>query len=232
MRSTRRWRGACWTSTSRRFSSWSPAVVDYPTSPIVTRNGSMEAISELYEGYAPCAGSNASAPPNESLPAMRSCRTFVAAITNSPPKSRHTCASRRRSPNSRSPSERGSYLAGGCPLQPNATTPAGFHPLTAAAAAAAAAADHKAYYPGARPDRAGPATARPADCSASRWSATPAARSETPRRRRGAIHAGPWVEDISHLDLSYAPPLASPWDAVQIGAQTWEQAALAVTSTR
>jgi NADPH-dependent 2,4-dienoyl-CoA reductase/sulfur reductase-like enzyme len=29
------------------------------------------------------------------------------------------------------------------------------------------------------------------------------------------------VEALSDLDLSYTPPLGSPWDAMQIGAQTW-----------
>jgi NADPH-dependent 2,4-dienoyl-CoA reductase/sulfur reductase-like enzyme len=29
------------------------------------------------------------------------------------------------------------------------------------------------------------------------------------------------LDEISDLDLSYTPPLGSPWDAVQVGAQTW-----------
>ena len=29
------------------------------------------------------------------------------------------------------------------------------------------------------------------------------------------------VEGMSDLDLSYTPPLGSPWDAVQMGAQAW-----------
>jgi NADPH-dependent 2,4-dienoyl-CoA reductase/sulfur reductase-like enzyme len=33
------------------------------------------------------------------------------------------------------------------------------------------------------------------------------------------------VEAIADLDLSYTPPLGSPWDAVQVGAQVWEHAA-------
>ena len=36
-----------------------------------------------------------------------------------------------------------------------------------------------------------------------------------------AIFHGMSVDDISDLDLSYTPPLGSPWDAVQVGAQTW-----------
>ena len=33
------------------------------------------------------------------------------------------------------------------------------------------------------------------------------------------------VDDVSDLDLSYTPPLGSPWDAVQAGTQAWTQAA-------
>jgi len=32
------------------------------------------------------------------------------------------------------------------------------------------------------------------------------------------------VAAISDLDLSYTPPLGSPWDAVQMGAQAWTRA--------
>jgi hypothetical protein len=32
------------------------------------------------------------------------------------------------------------------------------------------------------------------------------------------------VDAISELDLSYTPPLGSPWDALQIGAQAWVKA--------
>jgi NADPH-dependent 2,4-dienoyl-CoA reductase/sulfur reductase-like enzyme len=36
-----------------------------------------------------------------------------------------------------------------------------------------------------------------------------------------AIFHGMTIDDISDLDLSYTPPLGSPWDAVQMGAQAW-----------
>jgi NADPH-dependent 2,4-dienoyl-CoA reductase/sulfur reductase-like enzyme len=36
-----------------------------------------------------------------------------------------------------------------------------------------------------------------------------------------AIFHAMTVEAISDLDLSYTPPLGSPWDAIQIGAQAW-----------
>jgi hypothetical protein len=33
------------------------------------------------------------------------------------------------------------------------------------------------------------------------------------------------VDDMNELDLSYTPPLGSPWDAVQMAAQAWVQQA-------
>jgi len=36
-----------------------------------------------------------------------------------------------------------------------------------------------------------------------------------------AIYHKMKVEDLDHLDLSYTPPLSSPWDPVQIAAQEW-----------
>jgi hypothetical protein len=38
------------------------------------------------------------------------------------------------------------------------------------------------------------------------------------------------VDAISDLDLSYTPPLGSPWDALQTGAQTWIRNGLAPSS--
>jgi hypothetical protein len=32
------------------------------------------------------------------------------------------------------------------------------------------------------------------------------------------------IEELNELDLSYTPPLSSPWDPVQIGAQFWTKA--------
>jgi hypothetical protein len=29
------------------------------------------------------------------------------------------------------------------------------------------------------------------------------------------------VDGLSDLDLSYAPPFGSPWDAIQLAAQAW-----------
>jgi NADPH-dependent 2,4-dienoyl-CoA reductase/sulfur reductase-like enzyme len=36
-----------------------------------------------------------------------------------------------------------------------------------------------------------------------------------------AIYHGMKIDEVSDLDLSYTPPLGSPWDAVQMGAQAW-----------
>jgi NADPH-dependent 2,4-dienoyl-CoA reductase/sulfur reductase-like enzyme len=36
-----------------------------------------------------------------------------------------------------------------------------------------------------------------------------------------AIFHGMTIDDVSDLDLSYTPPLGSPWDAIQMGAQAW-----------
>ncbi len=41
-----------------------------------------------------------------------------------------------------------------------------------------------------------------------------------------AIFHGTTVDDMSELDLSYTPPLGSPWDAVQMGAQAWVRESL------
>jgi NADPH-dependent 2,4-dienoyl-CoA reductase/sulfur reductase-like enzyme len=36
-----------------------------------------------------------------------------------------------------------------------------------------------------------------------------------------ALYQGMRVEDLNDLDLSYTPPLSSPWDPVQMAAQAW-----------
>jgi NADPH-dependent 2,4-dienoyl-CoA reductase/sulfur reductase-like enzyme len=41
-----------------------------------------------------------------------------------------------------------------------------------------------------------------------------------------AIFKNMTVESISDLDLSYTPPLGSPWEAVQLGAQAWDREVL------
>ena len=101
---------------------------------------------------------------------------------------------------------------------------AGRQPLTVASQAD----DHKAYYPGSHPihmrytgdaesgqllglqlvGRLGTEIAKRVDIAAT------------------AIFNTMTVEDISELDLAYTPPLGSPWDAVQAGAQAWVRTAL------
>ena len=96
---------------------------------------------------------------------------------------------------------------------------AGFEPVTVAAEAD----DHKAYYPGSHRihmrftgDRATgqllgvqlfghrhAEIAKRIDIAAT------------------AIFHRMTADAVSDLDLSYTPPLGSPWDAVQIGAQAW-----------
>ena len=41
-----------------------------------------------------------------------------------------------------------------------------------------------------------------------------------------ALYAGMGVDDLSDLDLSYTPPLSSPWDPVQMAAQDWSAAVM------
>ncbi len=46
-----------------------------------------------------------------------------------------------------------------------------------------------------------------------------------------ALHHSMSVDAISDLDLSYTPPLGSPWDAVQIATQAWSTSTRAAGST-
>lgn len=45
-----------------------------------------------------------------------------------------------------------------------------------------------------------------------------------------ALHHEMSVEQLSDLDLSYTPPLSSPWDPIQMAAQSWGQARKAATA--
>jgi hypothetical protein len=47
-----------------------------------------------------------------------------------------------------------------------------------------------------------------------------------------ALHAGWTIDRINDLDLSYTPPFGSPWDALQVGAQVWQNVANAVRPGR
>lgn len=111
-------------------------------------------------------------------------------------------------------------------LNDGTATTAGYRPLTVHATAD----DHKRYYPGATPidirltgdvgtgrllgaqlvGHLGAEIAKRVDIYAT------------------AITHGSTVAQLSDLDLSYTPPLGSPFDAVQVAAQAWERAAQAV----
>jgi NADPH-dependent 2,4-dienoyl-CoA reductase/sulfur reductase-like enzyme len=83
--------------------------------------------------------------------------------------------------------------------------------------------DHKAYYPGAQPltlrvtgDRA---TGRLLGATIiGHWKAEVAKRIDI---FATALYHRMRVADLSDLDLSYTPPLSSPWDPVQMAAQAW-----------
>lgn len=100
---------------------------------------------------------------------------------------------------------------------------AGFDPVTVAFEAD----DHKAYYPGSRKiamrftgDRQ---TGRLLGVQLlGHQHAGIAKRIDV---AAAAIFHGMSVDEVSDLDLSYTPPLGSPWDAVQMGAQAWTRRA-------
>jgi NADPH-dependent 2,4-dienoyl-CoA reductase/sulfur reductase-like enzyme len=96
---------------------------------------------------------------------------------------------------------------------------AGFDPVTVAWEAD----DHKAYYPGSHRialrftgDRA---TGRLLGVQL--FGHKDAEIAKRVDIAAAAIYSGLTVDEVSDLDLSYTPPLGSPWDAVQAGAQAW-----------
>jgi NADPH-dependent 2,4-dienoyl-CoA reductase/sulfur reductase-like enzyme len=107
-------------------------------------------------------------------------------------------------------------------LRDHEARPAGFDPVTVEAQAD----DHKAYYPGSHRitmrvtgDRA---TGRLLGLQLfGHKNAEIAKRIDIAAT---AIYSNMTVDAVSDLDLSYTPPLGSPWDAVQIGAQAWTRA--------
>ncbi len=95
----------------------------------------------------------------------------------------------------------------------------GWKPATTASTAD----DHKAYYPGATPI----AARITGDTHSGRLlGAQLVGRRGAEISKRidifaAALFHGMSVDEISDLDLSYTPPLGSPWDAVQVAAHTW-----------
>lgn len=96
---------------------------------------------------------------------------------------------------------------------------AGFSPITASTGSF----DHKAYYPGAEKiftkvtgDRH---TGRLLGAQMiGHWRASVAKRLDI---FATALFSRMGVDDLNDLDLSYTPPLGSPWDVVQLAAQKW-----------
>ena len=107
-------------------------------------------------------------------------------------------------------------------LRDHEAAAAGFNPVTIETAAD----DHKAYYPGSHRitirvtgDRA---TGRLLGMQLfGHKNAEIAKRVDIAAT---AIYHGMTVDAVSDLDLSYTPPLGSPWDAVQMAAQAWVRA--------
>jgi NADPH-dependent 2,4-dienoyl-CoA reductase/sulfur reductase-like enzyme len=96
---------------------------------------------------------------------------------------------------------------------------AGYEPVTVGWEAD----DHKAYYPGSHRI----AMRFTADRASGRLLGVQLfghKRAEIAKRvdiAATAIYSGLTVDEVSDLDLSYTPPLGSPWDAIQAGAQAW-----------
>jgi NADPH-dependent 2,4-dienoyl-CoA reductase/sulfur reductase-like enzyme len=83
--------------------------------------------------------------------------------------------------------------------------------------------DHKAYYPGATPIsiRITGDQNTGALLGAQLIGHRTAEISKRVDTYATALHHGMRVDAVSELDLSYTPPLGSPWDAVQVAAQNW-----------
>ena len=108
-------------------------------------------------------------------------------------------------------------------LRADEATAAGFDPVTVESQAD----DHKAYYPGSHRIR----MRYTGDRRTGRLLGVQLfghRHAEVAKRidiAAAAIFNDMTVEEMSDLDLSYTPPLGSPWDAVQAGAQAWVKAA-------
>ena len=105
-------------------------------------------------------------------------------------------------------------------LRDDESRAAGYRPRTVETVAP----DHKAYYPGATDIR----IRVTGDVETGRllgvqmvghYGAEVAKRLDV---AAAAIHQGMSVADVSDLDLSYTPPLSSPWDPLQLACQEWE----------
>jgi NADPH-dependent 2,4-dienoyl-CoA reductase/sulfur reductase-like enzyme len=112
-------------------------------------------------------------------------------------------------------------VAAGTGLRDHAARQAGFDPVTVEIVAD----DHKAYYPGATPVRIRVTGDRRSGrlLGAQLLGHRGAEISKRVDTYATAISYGASVDDIAQLDLSYTPPLSSPWDATQIAATGWSR---------
>jgi NADPH-dependent 2,4-dienoyl-CoA reductase/sulfur reductase-like enzyme len=104
-------------------------------------------------------------------------------------------------------------------LRDHEATSAGYTPGSATATPD----DHKAYYPGATQItiRITGDTTTGQLLGAQLIGARGAEIAKRVDTYATAIHHNMTIDAISDLDLSYTPPLGSPWDAIQTAAQTW-----------
>jgi NADPH-dependent 2,4-dienoyl-CoA reductase/sulfur reductase-like enzyme len=108
-------------------------------------------------------------------------------------------------------------------LKDNEARAAGYDPVTVAFEAD----DHKAYYPGSHRI----AMRFTGDQATGRLLGVQLfghKHAEVAKRidiAATAIFHGMTIDEVSDLDLSYTPPLGSPWDAIQMGAQAWARQA-------
>jgi NADPH-dependent 2,4-dienoyl-CoA reductase/sulfur reductase-like enzyme len=106
-------------------------------------------------------------------------------------------------------------------LRDHEAVAAGYTPLSGTAIAD----DHKAYYPGSKPlsIRITGDTDNGLLLGAQLVGARGAEIAKRVDTYAVALHHGMTVDAMSDLDLSYTPPLGSPWDAVQVATQAWSR---------
>jgi NADPH-dependent 2,4-dienoyl-CoA reductase/sulfur reductase-like enzyme len=104
-------------------------------------------------------------------------------------------------------------------LRDHEAAAAGFDPVTVGSEAD----DHKAYYPGSHRIQMRFTGDRPTGrlLGAQLFGHRYAEIAKRVDVAATAIFHGMTVDAVSDLDLSYTPPLGSPWEAVQMGAQAW-----------
>jgi NADPH-dependent 2,4-dienoyl-CoA reductase/sulfur reductase-like enzyme len=109
----------------------------------------------------------------------------------------------------------------GAGLRDHTARRAGYDPVTVGTTAD----DHKAYCPGATPVQARIAGDRRTGrlLRAQLLGSRDAEIAERIDVFAAAISSGAAVGDVSDLDLSYTPPLGSPWDVVQLAATAWQR---------